>query len=1157
MEDDRIPQDLLETPAAQTIYESHLEQLRNERKRSEMRWEFKETLSVSPFITPGKPWEEARSFIMNEDFYQWLDEAEYLDIYNKHQKEIIDRAKEDFQELLLEYSELFYELEVDAKPSKEKMGAIQELLGEEQRFKALQKLQAERDALVLKHIHFVYHPTKDTCPNNPHCVDSKIEQILGSTFPTRYPSSESSRLDGGRTVRINLVILGKDGLAREMANEIRALCTSDDRYVLDGRLYELALRPIEGNVRLPVNSFHTPTFTPHGCLCLYNSKESLSYVVESLEKLRESTIGRRERENSLAHLPLSLLLVTKRGVGSIGDIGGETAQTLIHQGQQVAGKLLCSYLDPSSPGMGYARNVSEKQINQMLKGILETRRSIGSSSPPRPPPSSVFRDSQLQSGSEADLRIVMCMMCGDTYDLDQLLAPFLLPQHCRPASSLSSGTSVLLDLSVGGQRQNIELSLLSFHASFALRKSGLVHGYIAVYSARRKASLETLCAFLCDVQDIIPVQLLAVGESQMELTDSDSAKEQVSQGEELAHEIEARFNTVICGHGGVVGGLHKIDLFQSFLKEVVEKRTIVEATHMYDNVAEACTNESISPRCGSPSPVNLLLDSEDDIDPSPPYPPLTEVGSLSSNLGTFKIPDFESNDTFISELNTFESKLNNKVPPQVKPKPVRKVNLGPYMDQQSGTNRRSLQQTVTWAPGSEGGYDPSDYAEPMDAVSKPRPTEEETIYSVPHDSTQGKIITIRNANKGHSNGSAGNGSDSEADSSSLERRRKLSAIGIKPKLYRERSKRLGKFSSFRTSFSIGSDDEMGGPPKPDESGGHKDSIEENEDPKRRNILKSLRRTKKQRAKPRHSISKPIESNYFGMPLSSVVTPERPIPVFIEKCIRFIETTGLSTEGIYRVSGNKAEMESMQRQFDQDYNLDLVEKDFSINTVAGAMKAFFSELPDPLVPYSMQADLVETFKLDREQRFQVMKDILRRFPKENYEVFKYVISHLNKVSQQSKLNLMTSENLSICFWPTLMRPDFTTMDALTATRTYQTIIESFIQQCSYFFYNQPLADTPGSPTFSSGGGTSAYSCMAGVYSSSPTPSPAPYVMPATPPVIPHYGPPIHHHHHHHHHHHLQHQSPQNSPPPTPQSPIPSLLPPALHSHHHSPAEQHTL
>uniref|UniRef100_A0A3Q3J238 Rho GTPase-activating protein 35 n=1 Tax=Monopterus albus TaxID=43700 RepID=A0A3Q3J238_MONAL len=1031
MEDDRIPQDLLETPTAEAIYETHLEQLRNERKRVEMRWEFKENLSVSPFITPGKPWEEARSFIMNEDLYQWLDEAEYLDIYNKHQKEIIDRAKEDFQELLLEYSELFYELEVDAKPSKEKMGAIQELLGEEQRFKALQKLQAERDALVLKHIHFVYHPTKDTCPNSPHCVDSKIEQILASKFPTR-----------------------------------------DDRYVLDGKMYELTLRPIEGNIRLPVNSFHTPTFTPHGCLCLYNSKESLSYVVESIEKLRESTISKRDRENSVAQLPLSLLLVTKRGVGSIGDIGGETAQTLIQQGQQVAGRLQCAYLDPASPGMGYGRNVSEKQINQMLKGLLESRRSIGSSSPPLPPPSSAFRDSQSQPVPEADLRIVMCLMCGDTYDLDQLLAPFLMPQHCRPASSLSSGTSVLLDLSIGGQRQNIELSLLSFHSSFSLRKTGLVHGYIAVYSARRKASMETLCAFLCEVQDIIPVQLLAVGENQMELSDSESAKEQVSQGEDLAHEIDARFNTVICGHGGVVGGLHKIDLFQPFFKEVVEKRTIVEATHMYDHAAEACTNESTSPRCGSPSPVNVLMDSEDDINPTSPYPTLREDGSLGSNLGSFKLPELDSSDTFslISELSTFESKLNNKVPPQVKPKPVRKVNLGPYMDQQGSTKHCSLPQTVTWAPGSDGGYDPSDYAEPMDAVSRPRLTEEEDIYSVPHDSTQGKIITIRNANKGHSNGSAGgNGSDSEADSSSLERRRKLSAIVIKPKLYRDRSKRLGKFSSFRTSFSLGSDDEMGGPHRTgqDEGGAQKDSsIEEIEDPKRRNILKSLRRnTKKPRSKPRHSFSKPIESNYFGMPLITVVTPERPIPVFIEKCIRFIETTGLNTEGIYRVCGNKAEMESMQRQFDQDHNLDLMEKDFTINTVAGAMKAFFSELPEPLVPYSMQGELVEAFKInDSEQRFQTMKDILRRFPKENYEVFKYVISHLNKVSQNNKVNLMTSENLSICFWPTLMRPDFTTMDALTATRTHQTIIESFIHQCMYFFYNQPLADAlPGSPT----------------------------------------------------------------------------------------------
>ncbi|KAK5887926.1 hypothetical protein CesoFtcFv8_016482 [Champsocephalus esox] len=1086
MEDERIPSDLLETGEAEDLFNAHLEHLRNECRRAEMRLQFKKKLSSSPFVTPGRPWEEARSFIMNEEFYQWLEETEYLELYNRHQKEIIDRAKEDFQELLLEYSELFYELEVDAKPSKEKMGAIQEVLGEEQRFKALQKLPAERDALVLKHIHFVYHPTKETCPSSPHCGDFKIEQLLVSRFPTCYPFFDvKAHFGDTKADRINLVILGKDGLAREFANEIRALCTNDDWYVLDGKMYELTLRPIEGNVRLPVNSFNTPTFTPHGCLCLYNSKESLSYVIESLERLRESTLGRRDTQ--LAQLPTSLLLVTKRGVGSYVEIGGETALHLITQGQQTARRLQCSFLDPASPGVGYGHNVNESQINQVLRGLLDIRRStsFSSSSPPLLPEPPGLRDSPHQPAQEADLRIVMCLMCGDNYDVEQLLSPFLMHQHCRPMSNC--GTSVLLEQTVGGHKLAIELSLLSYHASFTLRKSRLVHGYIAVYSVSRKASLETLCAFLCEVQDIIPVQLLAVGDSQAELTDSDYACEQQMQGEELAHEIEGRFNSVVCGSGGVVGVL--------------------------------------------PVPVTMFLDSEDDVEPSPPY----YDGTLTSHGGGFNLPDLDSSDiSVISEIRDFENKLNNKIPPQVRVKPgvtfdFRKVSRNPYMDTMG--HRRSLPSAVTWVPGGDVGYDPSDYAEPIDAVSKPRPSNEEIIYSVPHDSTQGKIITIRNSNRMHSNG---NGSDSEADSSSLERRRKFSAAGVKPRLYRDRSKRLGKFSSFRTSF-IGSDDEMGALPKTkeDDFGTLKSETltEETEDPKKRNILKSLRRTaKKTRTKPRPAIPKPPESTYFGVPLVNVVSPDRPIPLFIEKCVRYIETTGLNTEGLYRVSGNKSEMEGMQRQFEQDHGLDLVEKDYAINTVAGGLKSFFSELPDPLVPCPLQVDLLEAYKInDREQRLYTMKDVLRRFPRENYDVFKYVVSHLHKVSQLHRLNLMTSENLSICFWPTLMRPDFTTMDALTATRTYQTIIESFIHQCTFFFYNQPLLDSPtglaGLPASPTTTLSSAYSC----YRSSPP-------------------------------HNAAHFSPlQQSPPTTPQSPLQSLLPP-LHQHphsHHSPAEQETL
>ncbi|NXJ58129.1 RHG35 protein, partial [Spizaetus tyrannus] len=132
----------------------------------------------------------------------------------------------------------------------------------------------------------------------------------------------------------------------------------------------------------------------------------------------------------------------------------------------------------------------------------------------------------------------------------------------------------------------------------------------------------------------------------------------------------------------------------------------------------------------------------------------------------------------------------------------------------------------------------------------------------------------------------------------------------------------------------------------------------------------------------------------------------------------------------------------------DHGLDLAEKDFTVNTVAGAMKSFFSELPEPLVPYTMQVDLVEAHS----EYAREPDGVKAIWGGPCWHLSGIVLSSLShcRVSHNHRVNLMTSENLSICFWPTLMRPDFSTMDALTATRTYQTIIELFIQQCPFFF-----------------------------------------------------------------------------------------------------------
>lgn len=39
-------------------------------------------------------------------------------------------------------------------------------------------------------------------------------------------------------------------------------------------------------------------------------------------------------------------------------------------------------------------------------------------------------------------------------------------------------------------------------------------------------------------------------------------------------------------------------------------------------------------------------------------------------------------------------------------------------------------------------------------------------------------------------------------------------------------------------------------------------------------------------------------------------------------------------------------------------MDFMAMDVAVNAVAGALKAFFADLPDPLIPYSLHPELVE-------------------------------------------------------------------------------------------------------------------------------------------------------------------------------------------------------
>ncbi|XP_038219350.1 rho GTPase-activating protein 190-like [Zerene cesonia] len=81
-----------------------------------------------------------------------------------------------------------------------------------------------------------------------------------------------------------------------------------------------------------------------------------------------------------------------------------------------------------------------------------------------------------------------------------------------------------------------------------------------------------------------------------------------------------------------------------------------------------------------------------------------------------------------------------------------------------------------------------------------------------------------------------------------------------------------------------------------------------------------------------------------------------VPLFVEKCVQFIEREGLASEGLYRVPGNRAHVDMLFTRFRDDPNVDLDALDIPVNAVATALKDFFSKKLPPLLDEASMAQL---------------------------------------------------------------------------------------------------------------------------------------------------------------------------------------------------------
>ncbi|XP_029990025.1 rho GTPase-activating protein 15 isoform X2 [Sphaeramia orbicularis] len=169
----------------------------------------------------------------------------------------------------------------------------------------------------------------------------------------------------------------------------------------------------------------------------------------------------------------------------------------------------------------------------------------------------------------------------------------------------------------------------------------------------------------------------------------------------------------------------------------------------------------------------------------------------------------------------------------------------------------------------------------------------------------------------------------------------------------------------------------------------------------------------------------IKDQVFGCRLEMLCEREKStVPRFVRLCTEAVERRGLDTDGIYRVSGNLAVIQKLRFLVNHEEKLNLDESEWEdIHVITGALKLFFRELPEPLVPYGFFTDIVETVKMaDHMDKVDRLKCLVLNMPPPNHDTLLFMCRHLKRVLEHSDTNRMTTQNIGIVFGPTLMRPE---------------------------------------------------------------------------------------------------------------------------------------
>ncbi|EGG14725.1 pleckstrin domain-containing protein [Cavenderia fasciculata] len=122
----------------------------------------------------------------------------------------------------------------------------------------------------------------------------------------------------------------------------------------------------------------------------------------------------------------------------------------------------------------------------------------------------------------------------------------------------------------------------------------------------------------------------------------------------------------------------------------------------------------------------------------------------------------------------------------------------------------------------------------------------------------------------------------------------------------------------------------------------------------------------------------------------------------------------------------------------------------MHTVAGLLKLYLRELPEPLLIWRYYSTFIKVIKnSDKLQRMLHLRMLIYGLPKVNRDLVLYLMTFLNKVSSFSSSNKMTSANLAMVFAPNLLRHQKESLNQIMEDSNHVTnILKHLIEEIAY-------------------------------------------------------------------------------------------------------------